>query len=191
MAAPTSTPALDSDSDGLSDEIETRLGTDPARADTDADGHADGQEVYSGYNPWVGNKDRHIRRRVEVNLTTQQLSFFLNDIKIGSMPVSSGLIRTPTPAGEFAIQRKVPVIRYQGADYDFPGTKWNLQFKPRYYLHGTYWHNQFGKRPMSHGCVNIAYKNAEKLYAFLQVGDKVKIIGKTPVGPLKATVAKN
>lgn len=40
---------IDTDSDGLSDELETgTLGTDPTNADTDGDGRADGDEVNSG-----------------------------------------------------------------------------------------------------------------------------------------------
>lgn len=108
------------------------------------------------------------------------------------MPVSSGKLSTPTPLGEFEIMRKVPVVHYKGVDYDLPNTKWNLEFKRTYYLHGAYWHNQFGIRPMSHGCVNIAYKDVEKLYTFLDVGDKVKIVGKTPSYVKKvAAKAKN
>ncbi len=38
--------ALDSDGDGLSDEEEARLGTDPNNPDTDGDGLLDGEEVY-------------------------------------------------------------------------------------------------------------------------------------------------
>ena len=34
---------------------------------------------------------------------------------------------------------------------------------------------------MSHGCVNMAYKDVEKIYNFLDVGDKVKVYGKTPL----------
>jgi len=47
----TSTPAVDSDSDGLSDEEEARYGTDSNNPDTDGDGYTDGEEVKSGHNP--------------------------------------------------------------------------------------------------------------------------------------------
>jgi len=76
-----------------------------------------------------------------------------------------------------------------GVNYSYLNTKWNLRFKESYYLHGAFWHNQFGIKPMSHGCVNIAYKDAEKLYKFLQEGDQVKIVGETPrYKPLKKVV---
>lgn len=175
---------VDTDSDELNDSLEIQLRTDLANKDTDGDGVADGVEVANGFNPLKGGRDRSMVRYAEVDLNTQQASYFLNGVKVGSMAVSSGKLSTPTPVGEFSILRKVPVIHYKGVDYDLPNTKWNLEFKKRYYLHGAYWHNQFGIRPMSHGCVNIAYKDVEKLYAFLDVGDKVKIGGKTPTKPL-------
>jgi len=42
---------LDSDQDGLTDQEEKSLGTDPQKADTDSDGYSDGAEIKSGYNP--------------------------------------------------------------------------------------------------------------------------------------------
>ncbi len=42
---------LDADNDGLLDDLETILGTDIQKADTDGDGYEDGEEVENGYNP--------------------------------------------------------------------------------------------------------------------------------------------
>jgi hypothetical protein len=42
---------LDTDQDGLTDQEERMIGTDPLSADTDGDGYSDGKEVESGYNP--------------------------------------------------------------------------------------------------------------------------------------------
>lgn len=44
-------PAQDSDGDGLSDNLEGALGTNPSRGDTDADTFSDGEEVKSNYDP--------------------------------------------------------------------------------------------------------------------------------------------
>lgn len=53
---------LDSDGDGLTDEMEIRLGTNPELADTDGDGFSDGEEVRNGYNPiGTGNLKRKLR----------------------------------------------------------------------------------------------------------------------------------
>ncbi len=171
---------VDSDDDGLGDDIELKLDTDPNNSDTDNDGYKDGEEVDNGYNPLAGENNKDVKRRVEVDLNTQQLKYYFNDVFIGSAPVSTGKIGYDTTTGQFKIIRKLPVYRYVGPGYDLPNTKWNLEFKRSFYLHGAYWHNQFGIRPMSHGCVNIGYKDAEKVYKFLKVGDSVKVAGKTP-----------
>ena len=42
---------VDSDGDGLTDDEEAVLGTDPLQADTDGDGHTDGAEVANGTDP--------------------------------------------------------------------------------------------------------------------------------------------
>ncbi|HSD12299.1 MAG TPA: Ig-like domain-containing protein, partial [Patescibacteria group bacterium] len=42
---------LDSDEDGLPDDVERRIGTDPMNKDTDGDGYDDGTELRGGYNP--------------------------------------------------------------------------------------------------------------------------------------------
>lgn len=47
---------LDSDFDGLPDEMEARLGTDPNNKDSDNDGYEDGLEVRTGHNPLGADK---------------------------------------------------------------------------------------------------------------------------------------
>ena len=42
---------IDNDMDGLPDDLEKRLGTDPTKMDTDGDGYSDGEEVKNGRNP--------------------------------------------------------------------------------------------------------------------------------------------
>lgn len=177
--------AIDTDGDGLSDSVELALGTDPNNPDTDGDGFFDGEEVYGGYNPLKGGGDRKVKRSVVVNLSTQSMDYFMNGVDLGTMLVSTGLRNMPTPLGDYKIILKRPIMHYKGPDYDLPYTKWNMEFKNHFYIHGAYWHNQFGIRPMSHGCVNVAYKDIEALYKFLDVGDSVKIVGKIPTKPLR------
>ena len=50
----------DSDYDGLSDQEEARLGTDPLKADTDQDGFLDGAEVSLGYDPLNSSNEAKI-----------------------------------------------------------------------------------------------------------------------------------
>jgi len=47
----TTNEILDSDFDGLPDEKEVEIGTDPFNSDTDGDGYFDGTEVENNYNP--------------------------------------------------------------------------------------------------------------------------------------------
>jgi len=47
---------VDTDGDGLTDQREQELGTDPNQADSDGDGYSDKVEVDSGYNPLGAGK---------------------------------------------------------------------------------------------------------------------------------------
>ncbi|MDD5109891.1 MAG: L,D-transpeptidase family protein [Patescibacteria group bacterium] len=167
---------VDSDNDSLNDAWEIAIGTDVANPDTDGDGHRDGTEVAEGYDPLSPapvKKDKTIT----ISLKNQHLAYAFGNVTLEEFSISSGLPRTPTPKGTFAILDKVPVKHYGGVGFDYPNTKWNLHFttgKYRYYIHGAYWHDNFG-RPMSHGCVNVAYENMERLYAFANIGTKVII----------------
>lgn len=44
--------SADKDNDGLPDEEEIKLGTNPEKSDTDGDGYTDGEEVSNGYDPF-------------------------------------------------------------------------------------------------------------------------------------------
>lgn len=50
-AKTAATPFIDSDIDGLSDDLETLYATDPRKGDTDADGYSDSKEVANGFDP--------------------------------------------------------------------------------------------------------------------------------------------
>lgn len=170
----------DYDGDGLNDWLERWFGSDMGKLDSDRDGFPDFDEVMAGYSPASSSLRRAFAREIVVDRTNQQLYYFVDGVKILNYPVSTGNPWTPTPAGSFAVQRKVPVVDYIGPDYNLPGAKWNMQFKPRYYIHGAYWHNDFGIRTRSHGCVNMRYDDVAVLYRYADVGVPVKIIGDTP-----------
>jgi lipoprotein-anchoring transpeptidase ErfK/SrfK len=130
----------------------------------------------AGYNP-LSTDNIKIEKLIKVSLAKQQLDYYFGDKLFGSFPISSGVKSMPSPVGEFKVLDKVPVKFYSGANYSYPNTKWNLHFytkKYRYYIHGAYWHNNFGK-PMSHGCINVAYENMEPLYAWAQIDTKIII----------------
>lgn len=167
---------VDSDKDYLNDAWELAAGTGLTNPDTDGDLYLDGTEVAASYDPLDPQPVKR-DKLIKVDLAEQRLTYTFGDDVFGSFLISSGVNSMPTPKGEFSILDKVPVKHYGGGNFDYPNTKWNLHFttkRYRYYIHGAYWHNNFGQ-PMSHGCVNVAYKQMEPLYWWAQVGTKVVI----------------
>ncbi len=82
--------------------------------------------------------------------------------------ISSGLAARPTPMGVYRVQHK---IAYRSMGH-LPGTPdpyfienipWALYFLPNYAVHAAYWHNELGNR-RSHGCVNLAPRDARHIY---------------------------
>lgn len=176
----TSLHTRDTDADGLSDFLEANINSDWQNPDSDTDGFMDGEEILQGFSP-LDPIPVHMGKRIEVDKDRQILSYFVGPHHINSFLVSTGLPHMPTPAGEFKVEKKLPVHLYAGPGYYLPNTKWNLLFKfnpsGNYYIHGTYWHNAFGRRK-SHGCVNVSYKDMEFLYEWADIGTSVLVKGK-------------
>jgi len=106
---------------------------------------------------------------IEIKLSEPQTLYAHEGDKIIYTFLVSGGKWAPTPRGEFRIWGK---YRYstmiggsieKGDYYNLPNVPFTMYFAGGVGLHGTYWHNNFG-RPMSHGCVNIAIPDAEKLF---------------------------
>lgn len=168
---------LDSDNDGLSDYIEANIASNHKQADSDNDGFSDGDEIQSGYSP-LDSSPIWREKRIEISIDKQRLSYFVGPHHINSIPVSTGLPGLETPKGEYKVLKKLDVHVYRGKDYEFKNTKWNLLFKlhslGNYYIHGAYWHNNFGRK-MSHGCVNVSYKNIEPIYNWADLETQIII----------------
>jgi hypothetical protein len=124
-------------------------------------------------------------KRMEVDLTRQQITCFEGDQIVFSTPCASGLgTRTleddtvedlNTPEGEHCVLLK-QVSRHMSnrpqnpedpapSDFfDLPGVPWNTFFDlSGTAIHGAYWHNDFGVR-RSHGCLNVSTDAARWLY---------------------------
>jgi len=169
---------VDSDQDGLVDGWEIILGTNLLNPNTDGDNQMDGAEVDAGLDPLSASMKK-IEKKIDVNLDDQSLNYYFGNEKLETIKISSGLPGLDTVTGDFEVLDKVPVRTYgaRGHSIYLPDTKWNLHFYTGimpFFIHGAYWHNNFGKKA-SHGCVNVAYSNMERLYNFAEVGTKIKI----------------
>ncbi|PIR03122.1 MAG: hypothetical protein COV60_01945 [Candidatus Magasanikbacteria bacterium CG11_big_fil_rev_8_21_14_0_20_43_7] len=176
----------DFDKDGLNDWLERWFGSDSGVADTDENGETDYDAVMRGYSP-VSGTTTVFAREVIVDRTYQRLYYNTDGVKIHNFPISTGNPGSETPKGDFVALRKIPDKRYVGPGYDLSGVKWNVEFKPMYYLHAAYWHNDFGLRTHSHGCVNMRESDAKIVFDYIDAGVPIRVVGETPMGYLVGT----
>lgn len=177
--------AADADGDGISNWKEINLyHTDKFNKDTDGDGQADLAELMKGTDPNSKN-NTILEKHIYVSIQNQELRYYTGPYLMDDFMVSTGIPGKDTPAGEFTVLSKIPVMPYIGPDYYLPNTQWNLMFKPTYYIHGAYWHSNFGHK-MSHGCVNVSYTDVKPLYDWADVGTKVTIVNGDFPGELSA-----
>jgi lipoprotein-anchoring transpeptidase ErfK/SrfK len=129
------------------------------------------REEMAPIHPFVGNK------RIEVNLSKQELTCFEGDLAVFSTRTASGIAAdgTGTPTGNMTVLLKQASRHMSNAPYpggpplvgeffDLPGVPWNTFFDlAGTAIHGTYWHNDFGVQ-RSHGCVNVSCDAARWVY---------------------------
>ncbi|HNX11005.1 MAG TPA: L,D-transpeptidase [bacterium] len=171
--------SVDSDGDGLSDEMELKFQTDQDNPDSDEDGYPDGLEVKNGYDPLQGTGAK-LFKQIKINLAKQELSYNLGNVELGKFPISAGKSSTPTPRGTFAVMNKNQ--KAWSASYKLWMPYW-LGFKDTTYgIHELpFWpsgrregESSLG-RPASHGCVRLGIGSAKIVYDFAAVGTEVKI----------------
>jgi lipoprotein-anchoring transpeptidase ErfK/SrfK len=97
--------------------------------------------------------------------------------------VAIGKPSTPSPVGTFTIQRRVknPVYQHDGkviqpGPGNPVGTRWMGLSIKGYGIHGTNEPKSIGKAA-SHGCIRMARKDLEEMYAMVTVGDTVELVG--------------
>lgn len=117
----------------------------------------------------LGESDDY--RWIEVDLSDQKLYAHEGDRIVYEFLVSSGKPWTPTLSGDFRIWLKLRYAKMSGGSreagnyYYLPNVPFIQYYSGDYGLHGAYWHNNFGNT-MSHGCVNLAIPDAEKLFVW-------------------------
>jgi len=108
-------------------------------------------------------------RWIDVDVDAQILVAYEGDVAVYATLVSSGGTTTPTEPGVYRMWLKESEADMKGLNgedpYSVATVPWTQFFSPEkgLALHTAYWHDQFGSR-RSHGCVNLAPRDARWLY---------------------------
>ena len=128
----------------------------------------------------VGTKqDIDNQNYILVSISDQKLWFY----KKGKLQLTSAVVtgqsgEHDTPRGTYRIQYKATDIYLRGPDYKTFVNYW-MPFNGEYGLHDALWRNSFGGNIYSyngsHGCVNLPYSVAERIFYEASVGFLVKV----------------
>ncbi len=169
---------VDSDNDGLNDGYELALGADLKNPDTDRDGYSDGEEFSNEYNPKTTTPAK-LEKKIEISLSNQFLEYYLGPVRLNRFTVSTGKATTPTPIGEFKIEKKQENTWSALAGLWMP--YW-LSFNGVYAIHELpEWPNGTKEGashlgiPVSHGCIRLGIGPAKQLYDWTPIGTKLVI----------------
>jgi hypothetical protein len=114
----------------------------------------------------------------DVNLTTQKMFFVKDGVKVLETDIVTGAPSMATPPGTFRVQGKSSPAVLVGPGYRSPVTYW-MAFNGGIGFHDATWQSSFGgKRYLtngSHGCINMPLAAAKTLYAYLSIGDTVRV----------------
>jgi len=114
----------------------------------------------------------------DVNLATQTVTLMNGYVPGPTFQLSSGAPGHPTPTGTFHVYAKVASQSLSGCVEDdcyyYPDVHWATWFYEDYGFHEAYWHQEFGK-PVSHGCLNLTYEDAQAVFDWLSISDAVYV----------------
>lgn len=102
----------------------------------------------------------------DVDLDTQILVAYEGTRPVYATLVSTGKYGHWTPTLVARVQSKhesTPMTSDKGDIYSVADVPWTMFYDGHYALHTSYWHNGFGG-PRSHGCINLAPRDARLLY---------------------------
>ena len=131
----------------------------------------------------VPEPERQSERRLVINVRARTLELFENGEWMKSYPIAVGKPSTPTPLGTFQVSTKVKNPTWYGPNKQVippgkknpVGTRWMGLDKKGYGIHGTNDPDSIGLAA-SHGCIRMLNREAEDLFARLEVGDQVEIL---------------
>jgi hypothetical protein len=102
----------------------------------------------------------------DIDLDTQILVAYEGTRPVYATLVSTGKYGHWTPTLISRVQAKhesTPMTSDKGDIYSVADVPWTMFYDGHYALHTSYWHNGFGG-PRSHGCINLAPRDARLLY---------------------------
>ena len=118
---------------------------------------------------------------VDVDITNQTMTLFVNGLPILSSPCVTGTPKNDrsTPKGAFYIMEKIPGKRLKGDTWDVWVDRWMKFTSGSVGLHDASWRKKFGGNIYlsngSHGCVNLPKDVAYTLYDMVVVGTPVVV----------------
>jgi lipoprotein-anchoring transpeptidase ErfK/SrfK len=122
-------------------------------------------------------------RLMVVSLEDRKLALVENGQVTKVYAVAVGKPSTPSPVGEFTIERRAmnPTYHHDGrtvlpGPHNPVGDRWMGLSKAGYGIHGTNEPNSIGKAA-SHGCIRMGKADIEDLYSRVEVGVQVEIVG--------------
>lgn len=110
---------------------------------------------------------------VEINLTAQHLFVYKDGEKVFESDFVSGneSLKNGTPVGVYSLTYKEQMAELVGEDYASPVSYW-MPFNENIGMHDATWRSQFGsnlyRRGGSHGCINLPYAAAKKIYDYVE-----------------------
>jgi hypothetical protein len=121
------------------------------------------------------------QRSILVSIPDRKLAVIENGEVLKTYSVAVGAAESPSPTGEFTITNRLENPTYYRSGVVIEpgpqnplGTRWMGLSQKGYGIHGTNMPKSIGKAS-SHGCIRMARKDLEDLFALVRVGDVVKI----------------
>jgi len=140
----------------------------------------DGKRVRIGEDTWIDRRDVRVATLVEpppgtapdekwfdIDLDEQVLVAYQGERPVYATLVSTGKWQHETPPMIARIAEKLERAAMNsekpGELYSVADVPWTMYYDHNFALHTSYWHDGFGG-PRSHGCVNLAPRDAKLLY---------------------------
>lgn len=115
---------------------------------------------------------------IDVSISEQRLNYY----EYGKLVLSSDIVtgvNNGTPTGNYRVLNKARNVTLKGANYTSFVNYWLAFIGHSYGIHDASWRTNFGgsiyKYNGSHGCINMPYTNASKLYNMVDIGTPVHV----------------